>query len=125
MLEGLKSWLRSRSKPLNQLLAVEFDDSQVQVSVLEELEAGWNQSFQWTDITRVCFEDGGMLSSDVIYVCLQDRVKPVVVPTEARGGHDFFGALAIEITFQNTSGVERSVIPVGTTLLAAIIEDLS
>ena len=41
----------------------------------------------------LCFEDGGMLSSDVIYVSLNDRQKPAVIPTEARGGHEFFGAL--------------------------------
>ena len=34
-----------------------------------------------------------MVSSDVVYVSLNDRQKPAVVPTEARGGHEFFGAL--------------------------------
>jgi hypothetical protein len=42
----------------------------------------------------VCFADGGMLSSDLVYVSLNDREKPAVVPTEARGGPAFFGALA-------------------------------
>jgi hypothetical protein len=94
MLKGLKAWWNSPArKALVDVLVVEFDDAEVRVSVLADLEAEWNQTFQWRNITRVCFEDGGMTSSDVVYVSLNDRQKPAVVPTDARGGHDFFGAL--------------------------------
>jgi hypothetical protein len=94
MFERFKTWWKSRSsKPLNQLLAVEFDEAEVHVKVIEKLEPKWNQSFRWSDITRVCFKDGGMLSSDIIYVSLSDRERVAVVPTEARGGSEFFGAL--------------------------------
>jgi hypothetical protein len=72
---------------------VEFDDAEVRVRVLADLDAEWNQTFQWSNITRVCFKDGGIDSSDVVYVSLNDRQKPAVSPTEARGGHEFFGAL--------------------------------
>ena len=94
MLGGVRSWLQSwRGKPLDQLLVVEFDSTEVKVLVLADLEAEWNQNFRFADITRVCFEDGGMFSSDVVYISLSDREKPAVVPTEARGGDRFFGAL--------------------------------
>jgi hypothetical protein len=72
---------------------VEFDDQTVKVRVLAELEPEWNQTFQFSDIRRVCFEDGGMFSSDIVYVSLHDREKPAVIPTEAAGGHELFGAL--------------------------------
>jgi hypothetical protein len=35
----------------------------------------------------------GECSPLTFYVSLSDRQKPAVVPTEARGGHEFFGAL--------------------------------
>ena len=62
-------------------------------NLLMGLQAVWNQAFRWSAITCVCFQDGGMLSSDLVYVSLNDREKPAVVPAEARGGHEFFGAL--------------------------------
>ncbi len=78
---------------LEELLVVEYDDVEVRVRVLSELEPGWNQTFRWADIKRVCFKDEGLWQSDTVYVSLGDREKPAVVPTEARGGHVFFGAL--------------------------------
>jgi hypothetical protein len=91
VLKSLKSWLNSCSrKPLDELLAVEFDDVEVRVRVLTDLEPEWNQTFRWTNIIRVCFADGGMLSSDAVFVSLNDRQKPAGVPTEARGGPEFF-----------------------------------
>ena len=94
MLETLKAWFASRPRVrLADVLAVDFDDAEVRVRVVSDLEPEWNQTFRWGDITRVCFKDGGMLSSDLVYVSLGDRPKPAVVPTEARGGHEFFGAV--------------------------------
>jgi hypothetical protein len=94
VLGRLRAWLKSRQpKALSELLIVEFDDETVSVRVLADLEPGWNQNFRFADIKRVCFEDGGMFSSDVVYVSLTDREKPAVIPTEARGGPELFGAL--------------------------------
>lgn len=94
LLAELKQWWKSRQgRPLQELLAVDFDDKEIRVRVVAELEASWNQTFLWSDITRVCFKDGGMLSSDIVYVTLRDRERVAQVPTEAREGHKFFGAL--------------------------------
>ena len=69
MLKRFQAWWHSRArKRLEDVLSVEFDDADVRVRVLADLDAEWNQAFQWRNITRVCFKDGGMLSSDVVYV---------------------------------------------------------
>jgi len=86
-------WAARRPKPLNELLAVEFDDVEVRVRVLERLEADWNQSFRWAEVVRVCFQDAGLYSSDVVIVEIAGRERPVAVLTEAKGGNEFFGAL--------------------------------
>jgi hypothetical protein len=87
-------WSRRRPKPLNQLLVVEWSDEQVDVRVLERLEPGWNQSFKWSDVVRVCFKDAGLYSSDVLIIEVKGKERPIVVLTEAKGGSEFFGALA-------------------------------
>jgi hypothetical protein len=93
-LARFKSWFQARrSRRLNEVLIVEYDDVEVRVRVLGELEAGWNQTFRWADIKRVCFKDEGMWQSDTVYISLSGRENPAVVPTEAKGGHVFFGAL--------------------------------
>ena len=94
MLERIKMWIaRRRRKPLNQLLAVEFDDREIRVIVLERLDPAWNQAFEWSNIRRVCFKDGGMWDSDYVYISLREPDVVRTIPTEARGGSEFFGAL--------------------------------
>ncbi|HUR41964.1 MAG TPA: hypothetical protein VM240_12445 [Verrucomicrobiae bacterium] len=94
LVASLKQWWKSRQgRPLQELLAVDFDDKEIRVRVLADLEAEWNQTFLWSDITRVCFKDGGILSSDIVYVTLRDCEKVAQVPTEAKDGHKFFGEL--------------------------------
>jgi hypothetical protein len=93
-LAGLRKWWKSRRRrPLNELLAVEFDDNEVRVRVLDGLEPAWNQTFLWSDITRVCFKEEGLWSSDNLFLTLRGQEKVSVVPTEAKGGTEFFGAL--------------------------------
>lgn len=94
LLERLSQWWSARRpKPYEQLLAVEFDEAEVRVRVLDRLEPEWNQSFQWSDVVRVCFKDEGLYASDVIFVELKACEKRVVVLSEAKGGPEFFGAL--------------------------------
>ena len=73
---------------------VEFDEREVRVRVLERLEPTWNQSFEWADVERVCFKDEGLSRSDILFIQLKSRIQPVAVLTEAKGGSEFFGALA-------------------------------
>lgn len=92
--QRLSAWWNARKPlPLNKQLAVEFDSEIVRVRALERREANWEQSFRWEDIVRVCFKDGGIYSSDILFIDLQGRPKPAIVLTEAQGGNEFFGAL--------------------------------
>jgi hypothetical protein len=94
ILARLSSWWKARRpKPLDQLLYVEFDEDEVRVRALGQMDATWNQSFRWEDIERVCFTDEGLYSSDRISVELKSNLKTVVILTEALGGTEFFGAL--------------------------------
>jgi hypothetical protein len=94
MLDKLLGWFSSRRrKPLSELLAVQFDDVEVHVVVLEKLDLEWNQTFAWADIKRVCFKDEGIYSSDRILIELAGHIQLAVVLTEAKGGTEFLGAL--------------------------------
>ena len=94
MLTFLKKMLaRGKRAPLQECLTVEFDDASVRVRVLKELDAEWNQSFAWNDIKRVCFKDGGLWGSDIVYVSLKSIDVVRAVPTDAHGGHEFFGSV--------------------------------
>jgi len=93
MLNSLKQWYARRRRTMSEQLGVELDDSQVRVNVLADLEPSWNQAFDWSNIRRVCFKDGGLSSSELIYISLLQPDKVMVVPTEAKGGAAFVGAL--------------------------------
>jgi hypothetical protein len=93
MFERLSTWWKRRNTPLSEMLSVEFDDLEVRIRGSELLEKEWNQSFKWADVRRICFKDGGMMSSDIIYVSLLNPERVVLVLTEARGGSEFFGVL--------------------------------
>ena len=86
-------WSAHKPKPLRELIAVEFDDETVHVRVLQRLEPAWNQSFAWKDVRRVCFKDEGLSHSDIVFITVRGREKPVAVLLEARGGSKFFGAI--------------------------------
>ena len=94
LLQFVQSWWAAhRPKKLDELLAIEFDADEVRVIVLARLEKDWNQSFRWSDVERVCFKDEGLSSSDILFIEIKDKKKPVAVLTEARGSTKFFGAL--------------------------------
>jgi hypothetical protein len=90
----LKSWFsRLRGRPLSSLLAIDWDETTVRVRVLDELEPFWNQEFRWPDITRVCFKDEGVFRSDIVFLEIDGRDKPVYILTEAQQGPEFMGQL--------------------------------
>ena len=93
MFERLKLWWQRRYTPLSEMMSVEFDETDVRVRASDSLEKEWNQTFKWADVKRICFKDGGMSSSDIIYVSLLRPERVAYVLTEARGGSEFFGAL--------------------------------
>ena len=86
-------WRAHRPKRADEMLAVAFDEHEIRVSVLAGLGPEWNQSIHWSNIKRVCWKDGGLSSSDLVYISRKEPDSVVVIPTEARGGAEFFGAL--------------------------------
>jgi hypothetical protein len=94
LLDKLKSWWASRRpKDLSKCLLVEWDDNVVRVKMMDSLSKDWNQEFFWGAVTRVCFSDGGISMSDMVFLDVQGREKPAVVPTKARGGPEFMAEL--------------------------------
>jgi len=87
------AWWKQRSRTLKDLLTVEYDEQEVRVRVIDRLDLHFNQTFRWNDVVRVCFQDGGMYGSDILFIELRGRAKPAIVLTEANGGNAFFGAL--------------------------------
>lgn len=86
-------WWKRRRRTLKDLLTVEYDEQEVRVRVIDRLDLHFNQTFRWNDVVRVCFQDGGMDSSDILFIELRGRGKPALVLTEANGGDAFFGEL--------------------------------
>ena len=86
-------WWNRRGRTLKDLLTVEYDEQDVRVRVIDRLDLHFNQTFRWNDVVRVCFQDGGMSSSDILFIELRGRERPAIVLTEANGGEVFFGEL--------------------------------
>lgn len=86
-------WYARKPLSLDKCLAVEFDSENVRLRVLQRVSMEWEQAFRWDEIVRVCFKDEGIYSSDILVIELRDKARPAIVPTEASGGSEFFGAL--------------------------------
>jgi hypothetical protein len=93
-LARIKAWRKNRgTKSLDRWFLVSFDDLTVNIRAEPPGKARWTQSFPWSSVTRVCFKDEGPWASDGIYVFTSLRPESFVIPTEASGGSEFFGAL--------------------------------
>ena len=93
MLGWLKKLFSYRPKKMSDFIAVEFDETAVRVRVLSDWSEDWNQDFEWSDVRRTCFKDEGLYKSDLVYLTIVGREKPIVVPTEAKNGDAFFGEI--------------------------------
>jgi len=95
LISQIKAWWQSRQpRPPAEWYFVEFDEQRVVLRASPPGQKAWEQSFLWASVIRVCFKDEGPYASDVIYVFTSERTESFVVPTEAKGGGDFFGAIA-------------------------------
>lgn len=97
------SWLTrwfERAPPLAACLAVDFDAVEVRVRVLRDMEPGWNQTFRWSDVRRVCFKDEGLASSDMLLFQLTDPNSIVQVPVEAANAQKLVEELLARGLFQ-------------------------
>ena len=48
-----------------------------------------DREFRWNSIVRVCFSDGGMAMSDVLFLDVLGHEKPLLLPLEAWGRAEF------------------------------------
>jgi hypothetical protein len=72
---------------------VQFDDTQVHVHAEPEGKLPWSADFAWSTIIRVCFEARDLFTSDAIFIFTSERPESYVIPTEGRGGSEFFEEL--------------------------------
>ena len=99
MLDAIRNWWKTRNRRTNEAIAVEFDDSELRVRAIGHTDPQWNQSVSWSNIKRVCWKDGGMTSSDTVYISLLEPDRVIAFPTDAKGGHEAFGALCARELF--------------------------
>ena len=93
---------------LSDWLHVSFDDAQVHMKANPPEKPGWEQSFAWDDIFRICFENGDWLSSDTIYVFTNQRKESYVIPTEADGGAEFWSEVISRKLFDAELAIEMA-----------------
>lgn len=79
--------------PLRDWYAVTFDDECVTMTAKPPGRDPWEQSFRWSEVERVCFKSEGALASDGVYIFATQRSESFVVPTEAKGGTDFWAKI--------------------------------
>lgn len=72
---------------------VEFDEEKIIQRVSPPGEESWTQELLWSDIIRVCFEQGEFLTSDSIYIFTNQRAESYIIPTEAIGGPELWGEI--------------------------------
>lgn len=75
---------------LDEWFAVEFDEEAVRIDASPPGRKAWQQEFRWNDIERVCFKAETFGVSDAIYVFTKTRPESYVIPTEAKGGAQFW-----------------------------------
>ncbi|MCB1139865.1 MAG: hypothetical protein KDK23_13980 [Leptospiraceae bacterium] len=93
---------------LSDWLHVSFDEDSVNMKADPPEKPGWEQSFQWKDIIRVCFENGDWMSSDTIYVFTNQRPESYVIPTEAEGGAALWGEIIRRKLFDAELAIEMA-----------------
>lgn len=69
---------------------VTYDSETIRMAADPPGDSGWVQEFRWNEIERICFKAENMLVSDGIYVFTSKRRESYVIPTEARGGCEFW-----------------------------------
>lgn len=99
---------RGRPKPLDEWYFVTFDDQSVHVRAEPPGARAWSQSFTWDAVTRVCFKAEDPYASDDIYVFTTGRPESYVIPTEARGGPEFWSEVLRRRLFDPALAIEAA-----------------
>ena len=89
-----------------------FDEMRVTLRASPPRSRPWEQTFAWSEVTRICFKSEGKTASDGIYVFTAQRPESFVIPIEAKGGADFWGQV-----------VKRGLFPEDRAISAASSSD--
>ncbi len=96
------------SKPLDQWYEVKVDDEGVYISAEPHGRKPWSQQFRWDEVERVCFKAEGVDLSDGIYVFTSRRPESFVIPTEAKGGLEFWSEIIDRELFDAELAIEAA-----------------
>ena len=99
--------------PLSEWFTVAFDDQRVTMAARPPGRAPWEQSFLWSEVERVCFKSEGALASDGIYIFTTQRPESFVVPTEAKGGLEFWFRVVERGLFPSEMAIKAASLPEG------------
>lgn len=78
---------------LEEWYIVTHDEEGVNLDVSPPVRRPWKDSFSWSSVERICFQCGGPLTSDGIYVFTSKRPESYSIPIEARGGQDVWAEI--------------------------------
>jgi hypothetical protein len=95
---------------------VTFDETKVTMSARPPGKQSWEQSFLWSEVTRVCFKSEGLAASDDVYVFTSQRSESFVVPTEAQGGLEFWSKVVNRGLFPAELAIQAALLKEGATL---------
>jgi hypothetical protein len=81
---------------------VNFDEMAVHRQVTLDGSDGWSDSFHWHDIVRVCFQAGGFLEQDEVFIFTNQKPESYQIPMEAIGAAELMGELSRRGLFSTT-----------------------
>lgn len=113
---GVQIYKRRKPAPcLAEWFIVESDEIRVKISACPPGRDLWEQSFLWSEVTRICFKAEGFSASDGIYVFTSQRPESFVIPTEAKGGTEFWSQAVGRGLFPAELAIKAASSPEGTS----------
>jgi hypothetical protein len=101
---------------LSEWFSVAFSETAVTMSAKPPGKAPWEQSFLWSEVTRICFMSEGLLASDAVYVFTSQRPESFVIPIEAKGGMEFWSRVLSLDLFPSDLATKATSLPEGASL---------
>lgn len=96
------------TKDISDWHRVRFDDEQVFQEASPPGRKPWTDSFEWTDVTRVCLktEDGSI--SEGLYVFTKRRIQSHAIPMDAVGAEELWDEILKRGLFDANLAIDAS-----------------